>query len=378
MEEERKYFAFISYNQADTRWGWRLQKKLERYKLPSTLCNARQLSRRPLQPIFFAPSEIQPGELSEELKARLRASKNLIVICSPYSAQSEWVGKEIRYFVEDLGRKDNIFFFIVDGTPNSGNSSSECFNPVIKQLKLDGHLGVNVHEKVYRWSWFNRERAYIQLVTKLLGIEFDVLWQRHRRHMLSMLLIRIGLLIFVFISLLVVARNSRPVNVAFQLKEISESNEHLPALCSAIFSLYLENEIKTDTICCLDKICEIKNIPHRYMGKAVRVTVRAKDYKSIDTTLSLYEKNTLNIARDPKVYGHIRFRLWSVSQERILPHVELSLEGMPLQSDENGFVLLDIPLPSQKTGYLLSSNHVNLIDKKIYVPCGEDDVILAE
>ena len=32
-----KYFAFISYNQKDTKWGKRLQHKLEAYKMPATL-----------------------------------------------------------------------------------------------------------------------------------------------------------------------------------------------------------------------------------------------------------------------------------------------------------------------------------------------------
>ena len=129
---EFKYFAFISYSSRDTKWGKRVQRMLESYRMPSELCSRHGWAKRPLKPVFFAPTDIQPGNLSEELKARLRSSRNLIVICSPHSAKSEWVGKEIAYFHE-LGRTDRIHFFIVDGTPHSGDPDTECFNPVVNE-----------------------------------------------------------------------------------------------------------------------------------------------------------------------------------------------------------------------------------------------------
>ena len=155
MEQKFKYFAFISYNSKDTEWGKKLQKKLEGFKMPATLCSERGWDRKPIKPVFFAPSDIQPGGLTAELQERLKASRNLIVICSPNSAQSEWVGKEIEFF-HSLGRTKHIHFFIVDGIPNSGNPNTECFNPVVKKLGLPEILGANIHEKIYRWPWLNK------------------------------------------------------------------------------------------------------------------------------------------------------------------------------------------------------------------------------
>ena len=122
-----------------------------------------------MKPVFFAPTDIQPGDLTEELKERLKASRNLIVVCSPNSARSEWVGKEIAFF-HQLGRTQQIQFFIVNGIPHSGNPETECFNPIVNELGLPEILGANIHEKIHRWPWLNKERAYVQLITKLLGV----------------------------------------------------------------------------------------------------------------------------------------------------------------------------------------------------------------
>ena len=150
--------------------------------MPATLCNEHGWKRRPINPVFFAPTDIQPGGLSEELQERLKASRNLIVICSPNSAKSDWVGREIEFF-HHLGRTKNIHFFIVEGSPHSGNPDTECFNPVIDRLGLPEILGANIHEKAYRLPWLNKERAYTQLISKLLGVEFDTIWQRHKRQL---------------------------------------------------------------------------------------------------------------------------------------------------------------------------------------------------
>ena len=45
-EQQFKYFAFISYNSKDTEWGKRVQRKLEHYRMPATMCNERGWKRK--------------------------------------------------------------------------------------------------------------------------------------------------------------------------------------------------------------------------------------------------------------------------------------------------------------------------------------------
>lgn len=224
-----KYFAFISYNSHDTAWGKRLQRKLESYRMPTTVCNEHGWKRTPIKPVFFAPTDIQPGGLTAELQERLKASQNLIVICSPHSAKSKWVGQEITFF-HSLGRTEHIHFFIVDGIPHSGHEETECFNPVVNQLGLPEILGANVHEKIYRWGWLNRERAFVQLITKLLGMEFDAIWQRHKRRMVQRITAWcLGTLLVLAVLVGVWAMN-QPIDITVGLHEASTHNPQLPPL----------------------------------------------------------------------------------------------------------------------------------------------------
>ena len=370
---EFKYFAFISYSSRDAKWGKRVQRKLENYRLPAELSSRHGWARRPLKPVFFAPTDIQPGNLTEELKARLRASRNLIVICSPHSAKSEWVGKEIAYFHE-LGRADQIHYFIVDGTPHSGNPETECFNPVIDTLGLPEILGANIHEQNYRWSWLNKERAYVQLISKLLGVEFDSIWNRHKRRVKQQIVGWIVGVLAILAAILAVWLTSRSVPVQVCLNEASVQNDSLPALRDAVVTMALDNEVKVDTVRSFGNPVVFHNIPHRFLNKDIRMTVMADDYIPMDTVVVLSQVVTLDVRRNPEVFGRINFRLWSMTKGAV-PGVELTIAGEKVFSDDDGRVHLDVPLDRQRTSYQVTSA-VPLASDRIFMPCGPDDVLV--
>ncbi|MBR1447372.1 MAG: toll/interleukin-1 receptor domain-containing protein [Prevotella sp.] len=376
MEQEYKYFAFISYNSRDTEWGKRVQRKLEHYRLPATLCSEHGWSRRPMKPVFFAPTDIQPGGLTAELQERLRALRSLIVICSPNSARSEWVGREIEFF-HSLGRTEQIHFFIVGGQPHSGNPDTECFNPVVGRLGLPEILGANVHERIYRWPWLNRVRAYVQLVSKLLGVEFDAIWQRHRRRLVRRAIAWTVGMVAVVAALLGVWLASQPVSVKVSLRESSVHSEMLPPLRDAVVTMALLGETKTDTIRTADGSVVMANIPGRFLNKEVRVSVRCRDYLPVDTVLTLQKDVSIAVRRDEAVYGRVAVRLWDAEAERPVAGATVVVEGREAVSDAEGRVCLQVPLAEQRPAYRVRAS-VPLETDSIYMPCGEDDVIIIE
>lgn len=371
-----KYFAFISYSSHDIAWGKKLQKKLEGYRMPSTLCSEHGWQRNPIKPVFFAPTDIQPGDLDEELKERLKASRNLIVICSPHSAKSDWVGKEIAFF-HSLGRSSNIHFFIVDGIPHSGNSDTECFNPIVKTLDIPEILGANIHEKVFKSPWLNRERAYIQLITKLLGVEFDSIWQRHRRLLRQKITTWCLGVFAVFATLVGVGITSQPINVEVSLNETTTHNKHLPPLKDAIVTLCLDNETKTDTLSSLDNKALFANIPHSFIGKRACVKIECKDWLPVDTTFILTKNPIINIARNPECYGNVKFLLWNLKKEKGMGNVKVEIAGQTSTSDANGNVKMQIPLKNQREKYQVLCN-LDLDNNILVMPTTQSTALIVK
>lgn len=376
MVEHFQYYAFVSYNSADSAWGKRLQRKLEGYRMPATLCSERGWKRKPINPVFFAPTDIQPGGLTAELQARLKASKNLIVICSPHSAQSEWVSREIEFF-HSLGRTDNIHFFIVDGIPHSGNPKTECFNPVVDTLGLPEILGANIHEKVFRSPWLNRERAYVQLITKLLGVEFDSIWQRHKRLLRQKIAAWVFGAVVVLAALVGVWLSNLPIDVTVSFNETTVHNDNLPPLQDAVVTVEFENEIKTDTIRSLDATAIFVNVPHKALGKAVRLSVACRDWMPVDTSFLLTQDVVINMARNPHSYGDVTFRLWSIDRAQGVANTQITLAGQTVTSDAEGRVRMFIPLERQSDRYRIECS-LPLEENILSMPTTESTAVVIK
>lgn len=174
MENSRyAYYAFISYNHKDSKQAKWIQEELENFKFPTTL-KKEYGSRIPnsLRPIFRDATDLNAGVLEENLKRELLDSRFLVVVCSPESAQSEWVNKEVDFFIQN-GREDQIIPLIVAGKPDAADEKEQCFVPALRNLKKE-ILGISIPE-------LGAEKALVKVVAKMLSLKFDQLWQRHER-----------------------------------------------------------------------------------------------------------------------------------------------------------------------------------------------------
>src|ERR1041385_4390728 len=125
IEEDARYWAFISYSHKDAAFGRKLHKRLESYVLPQRLVGretARGTVPRRLTPIFRDREELPAaGDLTAEVRAALQVSRSLIVVCSPAAAASPWVAREAETF-RALHPERPILAAIVEGEPD------ECFS----------------------------------------------------------------------------------------------------------------------------------------------------------------------------------------------------------------------------------------------------------
>lgn len=169
MEAETRfeYYAFISYSHKDKKWAEWLQHQLEHYKIPTSLHKEsdRKLPKK-VRPVFRDQTDLGVGSLEFNLRKELTDSRYLIVLCSPDSAKSDWVNKEIEHFRE-MGRQDRIIPVIISGEPGSG-SADECYPSGLKETDI---WGIRLSEK-------KEKEALIHIVARLLELDFDMLWER--------------------------------------------------------------------------------------------------------------------------------------------------------------------------------------------------------
>jgi tetratricopeptide (TPR) repeat protein len=183
------YFAFISYSHQDQLWANWLHKALETYRVPRRLVGqtaAAGVIPARLVPIFRDRDELASAtDLNRKVNAALAQSANLIVICSPNSAQSRWVNEEVLAF-KRLGGSERIFCLIIGGEPNAsgipGREAEECFAPALRYVVgVDGQPTSERTEPIAadaREGKDGKANAKLKLIAGMLDVGFDTLKQR--------------------------------------------------------------------------------------------------------------------------------------------------------------------------------------------------------
>ncbi|MBA3804308.1 MAG: toll/interleukin-1 receptor domain-containing protein [Acidobacteria bacterium] len=215
LQEEYKYWAFISYSHQDEAWASWLHKSLETYKVPRKLVG-RALETgvvpRRIFPIFRDREEL-PGaaDLGGKLKNALRGSRYLIVICSPKAAHSQWVNEEIKTY-KALGREDRVLCLIVDGEPYASEKPEsgllECFPAAVRyRVAVDGSLTAERTEPIAadaRKGKDGRTNAKFKLLAGILNVGYDELKQREKkRQMLHQFRLAAGVASLLLLAVLV-------------------------------------------------------------------------------------------------------------------------------------------------------------------------------
>ncbi len=217
-DNDLKYWAFLSYSQADNAasrpdgalgWGDWLHTALQTFSVPADFVghpNARgEVVPERLDAIFKDDQEsAENATLNADTRAALEQSRCLIVICSPRSAKSLHVNEAVRQF-KRLGRSHNILAIVIAGEPNVDDGhrpgmspEDECFVPAMRHPLLpDGTLDTTRKERGYVFADARQgtdkhevedpgqataelEMAKIQLIAGLIGVGFNGLLRREQ------------------------------------------------------------------------------------------------------------------------------------------------------------------------------------------------------
>lgn len=171
-----RYKAFISYSHADEPWAKWLHRSLESYRVPKKLVGTDVAHGKVpgrIRPVFRDRDDLSSAsDLSQSVTQALAESENLVVICSPASAESRWVKEEIRAFTR-LGKKDRIFCIVVDGEADESGSIAAVFPDAIAEAGLKEPLAADAR----KWA-DGKHLAKLKLVAGMLGVPLDHLRQR--------------------------------------------------------------------------------------------------------------------------------------------------------------------------------------------------------
>ncbi|MBO6075044.1 MAG: TIR domain-containing protein [Paludibacteraceae bacterium] len=238
-QEQKQYYAFISYKREDKKEAKRLQHTLEYYKLPNKLRQDNPDLPEYVRPIFRDMTNLEVGELSAQIHVALELSHFLIVVCSPRAAKSKWVNDEVDYFIS-LGKQDKIIPYIIEGFPHADNSDEECYPPALLSLSKEKELlGANINE-------VGKNPAIIRVVARMFDIRFDTLYQRYQREQRTRYFL-LGIAISIIVSLLtlfLIHEIQTRQKIQILNNNLKETNEYLQKAKDTIIH---KNEILDST-----------------------------------------------------------------------------------------------------------------------------------
>lgn len=186
---DHRYDVFLSYRHLpqDMAVAERLQRLLENYRPPRGSGARAQKIR-----VFRDRSDLPvSADLGEDIVNALRASRFLVVLCSPELAESRWCMEEIRQFKAlHGGATANILVVLLRGTPEEAFPPELCSDVrtvtlpsgETQQLAVEREpLAASVVAADIPGSLRLLKSEFLRIAAPILGCGYDDLYQRARR-----------------------------------------------------------------------------------------------------------------------------------------------------------------------------------------------------
>lgn len=328
LPEYKKKYAFISYSHKDESIAKWLQHNLEAYRLPTGVNNECENTRY-LRPVFRDRTDLNSGRLKEEIRRNLETSKFLIVLCSAHSADSFWVNEEIDIFIS-LGHVENIIPVLTDAGEYA--NLPKRLTEYYREHPEDELLAIDLFSE-------GKDVSFIRIVSRMLSLEFDVLWDRYKRNKRRKAIITSVVSVW---AAMVTYWFGIPVSLEVDIQEESHS---LPYHLEAILRVG-EAEYKLDSI--VSKV-QIASLPGYMRGRTIPICIEAIYYCSESSEfrfgVGIRNQAVFTLLRDDT------FRTFAGTvfdqDGNVLENVSVQVNDICSKTDENGYFHIELPVALQ-------------------------------
>ena len=325
--------AFLSYSHHDAAVAEWLQRKLEQFNLSRQYVNPVDEDCHFLRPIFRDRTDLSSGVLSEVIDRNLAESKFLIVLCSPHSAESVWVSKEVQYFFEHKGMHF-VIPIVIDGEPYSGGAR-ECM-PIYMREYVDSHVGKEM--LCLNMLLEGRHRTFLHVVALLLGVPFADFCDRYNRHVFRrMMALSLGIVSFFTVGIYL----TLPVQQFVQLLDEGNQLPHEEGMLIIDGQVYSLNNY--------DTILKLPACPGYKRGSAYELQFIAPFYDTLHLSINRgygwKDMNTLQLKRNDSFAYFSGVVLNDVGEP--IAGANVTIGKINGETDSVGHFLLQIPLKYQ-------------------------------
>ena len=181
------YNAFISYKHGplDSKVAEHVQRSLEHFHIPHRI--RMKAGKKRIERIFRDKDELPiTSDLSDTIAQALEKADYLIVICSPDTKKSVWVGREIEYFLRNHTKKQ-ILTVLAAGEPD--DVIPEVLKHDIRKVAGDDGKFYEVDAPVeplscdYRMPFGKAKKEELpRLAAAIVGCSYDELVRRQRAY----------------------------------------------------------------------------------------------------------------------------------------------------------------------------------------------------
>lgn len=226
------YHAFISYAHEDAHVARWLHRSLEAFRLPRGLRLNDTLRRgdavHPLYPCFLDREELRGGELNDQIVAALQQSHNLIVLCSVYARDSEWVDREVAAF---LSRKPVGRVFPVLTGDTGGLREVDLFPNTLRSALQAQHREIgawNLLATDLRSTGDGARRGLFKIVAGISGILFrDLVARQAERERKRRLIWATAVLVAALAAVQLIATSLETTGNADLLRRVGIAEEQI-------------------------------------------------------------------------------------------------------------------------------------------------------